>query len=134
MKRVKLIAIACATAMLAVLTLNVAAQDFNTNERTYLTFSNTVELPGIEETDVDVSLADDILTIHGEKKAEKEEKTENRYVVERSYGSFSRSIQVPPGTKPEDITANMAKGVLTVTLPKTVKAQPEAKKIEVKTA
>jgi HSP20 family protein len=94
----------------------------------------TVELPGIEEKDVEVSLTDDILTIHGEKKAEKEEKTENRYLVERSYGAFSRSIQVPPGTKPDDIKASMAKGVLTVTLPKTAKAQPEAKKIEVKTA
>ena len=88
----------------------------------------------MKKKDVEVSLADDILTIHGEKKAETEEKTENRYLVERSYGSFSRAIQVPAGTKPEDITANMAKGVLTVTLPKTAKALPETKKIEVKTA
>ena len=92
----------------------------------------TAELPGLEEKDVKVELVDNVLTISGEKKAEKEEKNDNRYVVERSYGSFSRSVELPDGIKPEDIKASMAKGVLTVTLPKP--AQAASKRIEVKAA
>lgn len=90
----------------------------------------TAELPGLEDKDVKVELADDVLTISGEKRAEKEERNEGRYLVERSYGRFSRSIQLPDGIKPEDIKASMSKGVLTVTLPKPA---PTARKtIEVK--
>ena len=92
----------------------------------------TAELPGLEEKDVKVELVDNVLTISGEKKAEKEEKNDDRYVVERSYGSFSRSVELPDGIKPEDIKASMAKGVLTVTLPKP--AQAASKRIEVKAA
>jgi HSP20 family protein len=94
----------------------------------------TAELPGLEEKDVKVELVDNVLTISGEKKAEKEEKDEKRHIVERSYGSFSRSLELPEGVKPEHIKASMAKGVLTVTVPKPAVAQPEAKKIEVKAA
>ena len=92
----------------------------------------TAELPGLEEKDVQVNFADGVLTIRGEKKAEKEEKDKNYRLVERSYGAFERSIALPDGVKPEDVKATIAKGVLTVKVPKPAPAQ--AKKIEVKSA
>jgi HSP20 family protein len=114
-----------------------AQRDFDLSPRLDVTerendLAITVELPGLEDKDVKVELMDDILTISGEKKAEREEKGENRHLVERSYGTFSRSLQLPNGVKPEDIRASMAKGVLTVTVPKPAVAQSEAKEIEVK--
>lgn len=92
----------------------------------------TAELPGLEEKDVQINLADDVLTIRGEKKAEKEEKNKNYRLVERSYGSFERAIALPEGVKAEDVKAAIAKGVLTVTVMKPAPAQ--AKTIEVKSA
>lgn len=92
----------------------------------------TAELPGMEEKDVQINLADNVLTIRGEKKAEKEEKDKNYRLVERSYGSFERSIALPEGVKAEDVKATIAKGVLTVKVAKPTPAQ--AKKIEVKSA
>ena len=92
----------------------------------------TAELPGLEEKDVQVNLADGVLTIRGEKKAEREEKDKNYRLVERSYGSFERQLALPDGVKAEDVKASIAKGVLTVTIPKPAPAQ--AKKIEVKSA
>jgi HSP20 family protein len=98
------------------------------------TIEITAELPGLEEKDVEVTLSDDILTIRGERRQEKEQKDENRHVVERSYGAFSRSVQLPAGVKPEDIRASLSKGLLKVTLPKPVQMEASAKKIEVKAA
>lgn len=65
----------------------------------------------LEEKDVDVNVSNDILTVRGEKKAEKEEKDKNYYLVERSYQSFSRSIQLPPGTEPDQIQATLSNGL-----------------------
>ena len=92
----------------------------------------TAELPGLEEKDVTISLADNLLTIRGEKKAEKEQKDKNYRVVERSYGAFERTLELPDGVNPESIKATIAKGVLTVTVPKPAPAQ--AKTIAVKSA
>jgi HSP20 family protein len=92
----------------------------------------TAELPGLEEKDVQINLADNVLTIRGEKKAEKEEKDKNYHLVERSYGAFSRSIELPGGVDADKIKATITKGVLKVTVPKPAAAT--AKKIEVKTA
>jgi len=92
----------------------------------------TAELPGIEEKDVQVNLADGVLTIRGEKKAEKEQKDKNYRLVERSYGSFERSLELPDGVDPDAIKASIAKGVLKVTVPKPAPAQ--VKKVEVKSA
>jgi HSP20 family protein len=92
----------------------------------------TAELPGLEEKDVQINVADDVLTIKGEKKAEKEEKDKNYRLVERSYGAFSRSIELPAGIDSNSIKASIAKGVLTVVVPKPAPAQ--VKKIEVKAA
>lgn len=92
----------------------------------------TAELPGLQEKDVQVNLADNVLTIKGEKKSEKEEKDKNYRLVERSYGSFSRSIQLPDGTNADAIKATISDGVLKVTVPKPAPAQ--VKKVEVKSA
>lgn len=92
----------------------------------------SVELPGMDEKDIDVSLNDDVLTIRGEKKAEREEKKKGYYLAERSYGSFYRRIPLPPGVDPEKAEAQFKKGVLTVSLPKTPEAQAKVRKIEVK--
>ena len=92
----------------------------------------TAELPGLEEKDVQVNLADNILTIRGEKKAEKEEKDKTYRLVGRSYGSFVRSLELPEGVNADAIKASIEKGVLKVTVPKPTPAQ--VKKIDVKAA
>jgi HSP20 family protein len=92
----------------------------------------TAELPGIDEKDIEVKYADGTLTIKGEKKDEKEEKKENYYLSERSYGAFQRSFRVPEGVDPDKVEASFKNGVLTVTLPKSVEAQKQEKRIEIK--
>jgi HSP20 family protein len=90
------------------------------------------ELPGLEEKDVQVNIADNVLTIRGEKKAEREEKDKDYRIMERSYGSFTRSLELPPGVDPDAVRATIAKGVLKVTVPKPAPAQ--SKKVEIKSA
>lgn len=89
------------------------------------------ELPGMDEKDIDVSLSMNSLTISGEKREEKEEKGKGYYQMERSYGSFSRTIPLPAEIDESAVRANFKKGVLSITLPKTAKAV-ETKKITVK--
>lgn len=90
----------------------------------------TVELPGLEQKDVDISVTENVLTIRGEKKAETEHRDKNFHVVERAYGKFYRAFQLPPGTDPSAVNATMSKGILKITIPKPTHA--ESKKIEVK--
>lgn len=90
----------------------------------------TAELPGLRESDVQVNVDNDILTVKGEKKAEKEEKDRNYHMVERTYGSFSRSLRLPSGLDADQIEATLSNGVLKVVIPKP--ASSNAKKIEVK--
>jgi len=92
----------------------------------------TIELPGMDEKDIDLSLSGDMLTIRGEKKEEQEDKGKDYFRLERSYGSFSRTIPLPVEVESGKIDAYFKKGVLTITLPKSVKAISETKKIEVK--
>lgn len=96
----------------------------------------TAELPGVDpEKDVEVTVDEDYLTIKGEKTAEKEVAEDDRYVRERRYGKFVRRIPVPEGITPENVTAEYAKGVLTVrvTLPeKTEPAEPAKIAVTVK--
>ena len=94
-------------------------------------FEVTAELPGLDAKDVDVQLANGMLTIKGEKQEEKEEKTKDRYVSERRYGSFRRTLQVPGGVDADKIEASYKSGVLTVTLPKSPEAQKKEKTIPV---
>jgi len=95
-------------------------------------FEITAELPGLEDKDVQINVADGVLTIRGEKKAEKEEKDKNYHLVERSYGAFERSLELPAGVDADAIHASIANGVLTVKVPKPAAAQ--VKKVEVKAA
>jgi HSP20 family protein len=94
----------------------------------------TAELPGVDEKDVDITLADDVLTIRGEKKSEREEqdKDKNWHVVERSYGSFSRSIPLPFEPDASKVEAKFDKGVLRIRLPKSEEVTKKEQKIEIK--
>ena len=107
------------------------AVDVTEDEKAYRI---AAELPGMDETDVEVALSGDTLTIKGEKRQEKEAKEPNFYLAERSYGSFQRAFALPDGIDRDKIDASFAKGVLTVTLPKTAEVQQQAKKIAVKPA
>ncbi len=90
----------------------------------------TAELPGVTEQDIDVSLDDDVLTIRGEKKFERTDEKENFHFVERSYGTFQRSVRLPFPINPEQVKASFENGVLTVTLPKTPQ-QERSRRIQV---
>jgi len=92
----------------------------------------TLELPGIDEKDIDLSLDADSLTIKGEKKEEEEEKGKNYHLTERVYSSFSRTIPLPVGIDADKAEAHFKKGVLKVTLPKTAKAMKEIKNVPIK--
>jgi len=92
------------------------------------------ELPGVEEKDVSVTLANGILTIKGEKKQAKEEKSENVYVSERSYGTFERSLRLPETIDETKVDAKFEKGVLKVTAAKKPEAVKAERKIEIKKA
>lgn len=92
------------------------------------------ELPGMSEKDFEVSLVADLLTIKGEKTHEHEEKEGKRHYVERSYGSFSRSIRLPFDASEQDVDADFDKGVLTIRIPKPADIQSKMKQIEVKAA
>src|SRR5256714_9349324 len=81
------------------------------------------DLPGLSEEDVNIELEDNVLTISGERKAEHEERKEGYYRVERSSGTFSRSLTLPEGVDPDAVKASFDRGVLEVRVPK-----PEAKK------
>ncbi|MFO7595044.1 MAG: Hsp20/alpha crystallin family protein [Desulfocurvibacter africanus] len=87
------------------------------------------ELPGLEAKDVDISLENNQLIIRGEKRFEEEEKKENYHRIERSYGSFFRSVPMPIKVKQEGIKAKFDKGVLRITLPKDEAAK--SRKIEI---
>ena len=92
----------------------------------------SAELPGLSEKDVELNLRDNVLTISGEKRSEREEeKGGNRY-AERSYGRFERTIPFPTEIDPERVDAVFKNGVLTVTLPKNEKAQEKSRRIEVR--
>ena len=90
------------------------------------------ELPGVEEKDVSVELAGDILTIKGEKKAETEREDQGYHLAERRYGTFSRVLRLPYEVEADKVQATFRNGVLTVTMPKPAGQQP--KRIEVKAA
>ncbi len=90
-----------------------------------------LEVPGIEEKDIDVSVENSTLTVHGERKIEKEEKEENFRRVERQYGSFTRSFTLPSSVDPGQVTAHYDKGVLKIKLAKKAEAKPKQIKVNV---
>jgi HSP20 family protein len=90
-----------------------------------------IEVPGIDEKDIDVRLENNTLTVHGERKFEKEEKEENFRRVERQYGSFTRSFTLPATVDADKVSANYDKGILKITLPKKAEAKPKQVKVSV---
>ena len=90
------------------------------------------EVPGIDPKDIDVSFSNGVLTIRGEKKQEREEKDANYHLVERSYGSFSRSVNIPVEVEENKVKANYKDGVLKISFPKTSLAKEKEIKIEIK--
>ena len=90
-----------------------------------------IEVPGIDEKDIDVRIENNTLTVHGERKIEKEEKEENYRRVERQYGSFTRTFNLPPTVDAENVQADYDKGVLKITLPKKAEAKPKQIKVNV---
>ncbi|MFZ0087983.1 MAG: Hsp20/alpha crystallin family protein [Solirubrobacteraceae bacterium] len=89
------------------------------------------DLPGLSESDVNIELDDNVLTISGERKAEHEERAAGYYRVERSFGSFRRSLTLPEGVDPESVRASFDNGVLEVTVPKPEQRTPRKVQISV---
>jgi HSP20 family protein len=94
----------------------------------------SIELPGMEMKDIEVSVTDDMLTVKGEKKVERQEEKKGYYLSERSYGAIYRTVPLPPGVDGEKAEASFKNGVLTIKLPQTPEAQAKVKRIEVKGA
>lgn len=92
----------------------------------------TVELPGMDQKDIELTLSDGMLTLKGEKKEEREDTKKDYHLTERSYGEFRRSFPVPDSVDVKNVGAEFRKGVLTVTLPKTKEAKSQTRQIEVK--
>jgi HSP20 family protein len=91
----------------------------------------TAELPGMDEKDIELKYSDGTLTIKGEKQEAKEEKKKDYYLSERHYGSFQRAFHVPDGVDADKIEASFKKGILAVTLPKSLEAQKKEKTIAI---
>ena len=105
--------------------------DIGATEKEY---SITVEVPGVSQKEVKIEVADNTMTIRGEKKQEKEKKDKNYYRVERSYGSFQRVLSLPEDADQEDIKAKFKDGVLTIKMSRKALPKSEVKQIEIKNA
>ena len=90
-----------------------------------------VDLPGMKKEDVSVEVTDGHLALSGERKREKEEKTDNVYRSEREYGSFYRAVPLPEGVKLEDVKATFADGVLEVSVPLPAKPEANVRKVQI---
>lgn len=90
-----------------------------------------IEVPGIEEKDIDVRIENNTLTVRGERKFEKDEKEENYLRVERQYGSFTRTFTLPNTVETENVSANYDKGVLKIKLAKRAEAKPKQIKVNI---
>lgn len=90
-----------------------------------------LEVPGMKESDLDIQLENNTLTVKGERKFENEEKEENFHRIERRYGSFFRSFTIPNTVNPEKVKANYDAGVLRIELEKRAEAKPKQIKVEV---
>ncbi len=89
----------------------------------------TAELPGVDENDIEIKIEDNTLTLHGDRKFEKETKEENYHRIERSYGSFYRSFTLPRNIDQENIKAERENGILKISLPKKPELKPKKVKI-----
>lgn len=95
-------------------------------------YTINVEVPGVEEKDIDVTVADGTLTIRGEKRHEQEDRDKQYHRVERGYGAFQRMISLPHDANEEAVEARFKNGILTLTVPKTPGAKPAGRKIAIK--
>jgi HSP20 family protein len=95
------------------------------------TIALKMEVPGIDEKDIDVRIENTTLTVHGERKIEKDEKEENFRRIERQYGSFTRSFTLPSSVDMGQVSANYDKGVLKIRLAKKAEAKPKQIKVNV---
>ncbi len=91
----------------------------------------TAELPGVKLEEVDIAITDEVLTLKGKKKEEEEVKERNYHRIERSYGSFQRSIALPTGVQADKAKATYKDGILRITVPKVEEAKPKQIKIDV---
>lgn len=94
-------------------------------------YTITIEVPGVDQKDVKIEVADNVLTVRGEKKQEKEGKEKNYYRIERSYGSFQRVLSLPEDADQDKIKASFKNGVLTVTMPRVALPDSQIKRIEI---
>ncbi len=90
-----------------------------------------MEVPGIDEKDIDIRMENNLLTVRGERKLESETKEENYHRIERRYGSFTRSFTLPNTVNPDEVKAGYSKGVLTINLGKRAEARPKQIKVDV---
>ncbi|MBI2707820.1 MAG: Hsp20/alpha crystallin family protein [Proteobacteria bacterium] len=111
-------------------TIQGITPDFEVKE-TKDAFSITAELPGMSEKDIDISLADDHLTISGEKKSEETKEGETYHISERSFGAFSRSLKLPYKPEEKKISASFKDGVLKVIIPRPTNLKPNVHKIQI---
>ena len=95
-------------------------------------YTITLEAPGLEEKDLSIELNNRVLTIKGKKEEKQEEKDKHYYRIERHYGSFERILAVPDDGNIDEINASMAKGLLTITIPRKETEKTDVKKIEIK--
>ncbi len=99
----------------------IPAMDLSETEQEFVL---RADLPGLDESDVNIELEDNVLTVSGERKSEHEERKEGYYRVERASGKFSRSLTLPEGVDPEKIDASFENGVLEVHIPKPEQRKP----------
>lgn len=103
------------------------AMDIQETEDAYIV---EADVPGLKKDEVHIEVADNVLTIKGERKSEQEQKEKNFHRVERSFGSFARSVALPAGFDNTKVSAKFENGVLTITLPKPEERKP--RRVEVK--
>ncbi|MBC7164407.1 MAG: Hsp20/alpha crystallin family protein [Roseovarius sp.] len=92
----------------------------------------TMELPGVEESDIDISVHDGVVTIKGEKSAAREEEGETWFFSERQYGSFSRSFRLPADADGDKVEAHLKDGILRMTIPKRSGESAAGRKVEIR--
>lgn len=92
-----------------------------------------IELPGVAEKDVELTVHDGLVQVKGEKNAEREEKGDTWFFSERQYGAFSRSFRLPPDADEEKVAADMKDGVLTITVPKSAPRAQNATRVKINT-
>lgn len=95
-------------------------------------FELTAELPGVDKKDIDVRVSDNVVTIKGEKKSSREEKEKDYHLIERSFGSFQRSLSLPCDVDSKRVEASLTDGVLKLVLPKAEHVEEKVKKVEIK--